>query len=259
MIQHTTSDGSGLFGWLSRLRSYLILDPLIYLYTFVLGLVSLTASLIDPSGRFQHRCAWLWSWLILKTSASPLTVRGLDRIDTSKPYVYAVNHLSAMDIPVLYTGLPFPFRIIAKAELFRYPVLGWHLRRSGQIAVDRSNARASMRTLYQAVQSLQEGMPLVVFPEGGRSADGELQPFMSGAFYVAIKAQVPVVPMAVIGTYRMLPMNSFHIRPTELELRVGEPISSAGYTLRDMDHLADRVREAIQALVESRRAQASAQ
>ncbi|MGZ4817786.1 MAG: lysophospholipid acyltransferase family protein, partial [Terriglobales bacterium] len=157
-----------------------------------------------------------------------------------------------LDIPLLYEHLPFQFRIMAKKELFRYPFMGWHLRRSGQIPVDASSAAASMRSLMKAVRSLQAGMPLVVFPEGGRSPNGQIQPFMSGAFYIAIKAGVDVVPMALVGTYEVLPMNSFHIRPGPMELVVGDPISTAEYGLRDMDTLAARVQKAIEDLYYSR-------
>ena len=141
---------------------------------------------------------------------------------------------------------------MAKKELFRYPFMGWHLRRSGQIPVDAASAMASMRSLMRAVRSLQGGMPLVVFPEGGRSPSGQVQPFMGGAFYIAIKAGVDVVPMAIVGSYEVLPMNCFHIRPGPMELAVGEPISTAGYSLRDMDVLAARVRKAIEELYYAR-------
>jgi 1-acyl-sn-glycerol-3-phosphate acyltransferase len=166
--------------------------------------------------------------------------------------VFAANHISALDIPLLYQFLPFQFRIIAKKELFRYPFMGWHLRRSGQIPIDRDSAAASMRSLAHAVRSLKAGMPLVVFPEGGRSANGQVQPFMTGAFYIAIKAGVDIVPMAVVGTFEVLPMNSLHIRPGPLELVVGEPISTAGYGLRDMDGVAARVQRAVEDLYYSR-------
>lgn len=237
---------------LSWARSIFIFDPLIYLYTAVLGVLSLLSSLVDRDGRIQHGFARLWSRLILHTIFSPVRVTGLDRIDLSRPHVLAANHISALDIPVLYEHLPFQFRIMAKKELFRYPFMGWHLRRSGQIAVDASSAMASMRSLMHAVRSLQSGMPLVVFPEGGRSPSGQVQAFMSGAFYIAIKAGVDVVPMAIVGTYEVLPMNSFHIRPGPMELVVGEPISTAGYSLRDMDVLATRVRKATEDLYYSR-------
>jgi 1-acyl-sn-glycerol-3-phosphate acyltransferase len=233
---------------LSWARSIFLLDPLIYLYTTVLGVVSLSSSLFDHSGRVQHRLARLWSRMILKTALSPVEVRGLEHLGGGKAAVYAVNHGSALDIPVVYGYLPLQFRIMAKKELFRWPFVGWHLKRSGQIPIDRDNAGASMRSLKVAVESLRAGMPLLVFPEGGRCEDGHIQPFLSGAFFAAIRAGVDVVPIALVGTYEVLPMNSYHIRPGRIRLLVGEPISTAGYSVRQMDELAERVRNAIAAM-----------
>lgn len=230
------------------LRSLLIIDPLIYLYTGVLGTMSLLSSFVDRDGRTQHGFARLWSKLILKTSMCPLQVSGMEKVDTCKPHIYAVNHASAMDIPSLYVGLPFQFRIMAKKELFRYPFLGWHLKRSGQIPIERENARSSLRSLMRASETVRSGMPLVVFPEGGRTKDGLIQPFLGGAFYVAIKAGVEIVPMALIGTREALPMNTYVIRPTRFELLVGEPISTEGLAPRDMDALAARVQKAVEEL-----------
>jgi 1-acyl-sn-glycerol-3-phosphate acyltransferase len=237
---------------LSWARSIFIFDLLIYAYTAVLGTLSLLSSLVDRRGRVQHGFARLWSWLILRTIFCPVRVIGLEKIDAGRPHVFAANHASALDIPVLYVHLRRQFRIIAKKELFRYPFMGWHLRRSGQIPIDRESALASMRSLGHAVTSLRQGMPLVVFPEGGRTATGQVQPFMSGAFYIAIKSGVDIVPMAIVGTYEVLPMNSFHIRPGRIELVVGEPIVTAGYGLRDMDVLAARVQAAVEDLYYSR-------
>ena len=233
---------------LSLLRSLLIFDPLIYLYTVELGTVSLSCSLFDRSGRVQHAIARFWSWLILKTIFCPVVISGLERIDAAKGHVYAINHLSALDIPVVYAHLPTQFRIMAKKELFRYPFMGWHLRRSGQIAVDQQNPRNAIRSLGAAIETLRGGMPLVVFPEGGRSATGQIQPFLSGGFYAAIKAGVDVVPMALVGTYEILRMNTFHIRPGRIQLIAGHPISTAGYPARDMDALASRVQQVVEDL-----------
>lgn len=237
---------------LSRLRGYFIFNPLIWLYTVVLGTVSLITSLWDRDGHQQHRIARLWSLLILKTIHSPLTIQGLEKIDTTKPHLYAVNHLSAMDIPSLYVALPFQFHILAKKSLFHYPFLGWHLRRSGQIPVDAESALASMRSLNRAAESLRSGIPLVIFPEGGRSRDGHLQAFMPGGFYVAIKAGIDIIPMALIGTFELLPMNTYHIQPRPLQLLVGEPISAQGYTARQVDHLSAKVHKAIEELYYSK-------
>ncbi|HZD96245.1 MAG TPA: lysophospholipid acyltransferase family protein, partial [Candidatus Sulfotelmatobacter sp.] len=220
-------------------------DPLIWLYTIVLGALSLLSSFFDKPGRIQHGFASLWARVILGTIGAVPEVEGMEKIDITKPQVYVVNHLSALDIPVLYAYLPFQFRILAKKELFRYPFMGWHLKRSGQIPVVLENPKASVRSLNLAVAALRQGKSLVVFPEGGRSPDGQLQAFMGGAFYAAIKAHVDVVPMSLVGTYEMLKMNTWHIKPGPLHLFVGEPISTAGMTARDLEKLSRRAQDVI--------------
>ena len=235
-------------GWFSRLRSYFILAPLIWLYTIVLGLISLPTSLFSNSGRIQHDFARLWSWLIMKTIFSRVTVTGLDKIDIKKPHVYAVNHASALDIPVLYVNLPFQFRILFKKELLKYPIVGWHLKRSGQVCIDQQNTAGSIGSIRSALKSLKHGMPLVIFPEGGRTPDGDIKPFMPGAFFLAIKSHVDIVPVALVGTYELLPMNTYHIKCQPLEMRVGEPISTAGLKLSDMELLSAKVQRAMEEL-----------
>jgi 1-acyl-sn-glycerol-3-phosphate acyltransferase len=236
------------YGWLSRLRSYFIFDPLVWVYTVVLGIVSIPVSLFGEKSRVLHGFARFWSWLIMKTILSPVRVTGLDKIDTSKPHVYAVTHASALDIPVLYVYLPFQFRILFKKELLSYPIVGWHLKRSGQVCIDQQKPTRSIAHIRSAVKSLQTGMPLVIFPEGGRTPDGEIKPFMPGAFYLAIKAQVDVVPVALVGTFELLPMNTYHIKCRPLEMRVGEPIPTAGYSLREMEMLSAKVHQAMEDL-----------
>jgi 1-acyl-sn-glycerol-3-phosphate acyltransferase len=235
-------------GWLSRLRSYLILDPLIWFYTLVMGLAVLPVGLFDRSAKRQHGFARVWSWLIMKTIFSPVKVTGLEKIDTSKPHVYAVNHASALDIPVLYVNLPFQFRIAFKKELLSYPVVGWHLKRSGQICIDQQNPARSVGSIRAALKGLKAGMPLVIFPEGGRTPDGEIKPFLPGAFFLAIKAQVDIVPVALVGTYELLPMDTYHIKCRPLEMRVGEPISTAGLTMRNIEDLSAKVQRAVEHL-----------
>ena len=235
-------------GILSRLRSYFVLDPLIWFYTVVCGLVSIPASLFGDTQRILHSFARAWSWLIMKTILSPVKVTGLDRIDTSRPHVYAVNHGSALDIPVLYVYLPFQFRILFKKELLSYPIIGWHLKRSGQICVDQQNPTRSVAQIRSALKSLKAGMPLVIFPEGGRTPDGEIKPFMPGAFFLAIKAQADIVPVALVGTYELLPMNTYHIKCRPLEMRVGKPIATAGLHGHDMQALSEKVQKAMEEL-----------
>jgi 1-acyl-sn-glycerol-3-phosphate acyltransferase len=236
------------YGWLSRLRSYLLFDPLIWFYTLIMGVIALPGGAFDSDGRRLHWFSYAWSRLIMKSIFSPLKVSGLDRIDTSKPLVYAVNHASALDIPALYANLPFQFRIAFKKELLAYPVVGWQLKRSGQICLDQQNPTRSVGAIRTALKGLKGGMPLVIFPEGGRTPDGEIKPFLSGAFFLAIKAQVDVVPVALVGTYELLPMDTYHIKCRPLEMRVGAPIPTAGLTIRDMESLSARVQKAVEDL-----------
>jgi 1-acyl-sn-glycerol-3-phosphate acyltransferase len=235
-------------GWLSRLRSYFILDPLIWVYTLVLGAFALPGGLFDRSGRRLHWFSRAWSWLIMKTILSPVKVTGLEKIDTLKPHVYAVNHASAVDIPVLYVYLPFQFRIVFKKELLIYPVVGWQLKRSGQVCIDQQKPTNSIAAIRSAVKSLKAGMPLVIFPEGGRTPDGEIKPFLPGAFFLALKAQVDIVPVALVGTYELLPMDTYHIKCRPLEMRVGKPISTTGLTVRDLEAVSAEVHKAIEDL-----------
>ena len=242
---------SARYGILSHLRSYLIFDPLIWLYTVVLGLFSIPVSLFGDRERILHAFARAWSWTIMKTILSPVKVIGIEKIDTTRPLVYAVNHASALDIPVLYVYLPFQFRIAFKKELLSYPIVGWHLKRSGQVCVDQQNPAGSIGSIRSALKSLKGGSPLVIFPEGGRTPDGEIKPFLPGAFFLAIKAKVDIVPVALIGTYELLPMNTYHIKCRPLEMRVGAPISTTGYTGHDMEALTAKVQKAVVDLYQS--------
>jgi 1-acyl-sn-glycerol-3-phosphate acyltransferase len=245
---HHEIPGAAHYGWLSRLRSYLILDPLIWLYTLVMGPLALVAGLFNADGRAMHWFARGWSWLIMKSIFSPVKVTGLDKIDTAKPHVYASNHASALDIPVLYVNLPLQFRIAFKKELLSYPVIGWHLKRSGQVCIDQQNPSHSISSIRAALKGLKSGLPLVIFPEGGRTADGHIKPFLAGAFFLAIKAQVDIVPVALVGTYELLPMDTYHIKCRPLEMRVGAPISTEGLTMRDLEALSARVQKAVEQL-----------
>jgi 1-acyl-sn-glycerol-3-phosphate acyltransferase len=247
---HESHSFTRKYGLLSRLRSYFVYDPLIWLYTVVFGITSIPFGLFDKRGTILHGFARNWSKLIMKTIFSPVRVTGLERIDASRTYVYAVNHASALDIPVLYASLPFQFRIVHKKELLSYPVIGWHLKRSGQVCVDQQNPSHSVGQIKSAVRTLKNGMPLVIFPEGGRTADGNIQPFLAGAFFMAIKANVDIVPVALIGTYELLPMDTFHIKSRPLEMRIGDPILTSEWTLRNLQGLSAKVQQEIQALCE---------
>jgi 1-acyl-sn-glycerol-3-phosphate acyltransferase len=153
-----------------------------------------------------------------------------------------------MDTPVIFATLPFQFRILAKKELWPIPFIGWHLNRSGQIPIDTVNTHATLSSLGAGVRALRAGMPLFVFPEGGRTPTGALQPFLSGAAYLAIRAKVPLIPIALSGVYDLLPIHTRHFYPCQLTLTVGEPISTEGMTIREADELTARLRSTIDEL-----------
>ena len=233
---------------LVRWLTYLVIMPLIAIATTVFGCMSLLCSLWDKRGRQQHAIARVWAQCLLVVARSPVRLVDGERLDSQRPAVYASNHLSYMDTPVLFAKLPFQFRILAKQSLWALPFIGWHLRRSGQVAVDQSSARTSISSLARGTAALKAGMPLLVFPEGGRSLDGEVQPFLAGAAFMAIRAQVPIVPLTLVGTYELLPMHVYHLAPRPLLLVVGEPILTIGLNTRDAEVLTGRVRDAIETM-----------
>lgn len=230
---------------LSYARSLLFTNLLIYFYTAVCGTVSLFASLFDSQGKWQHACARVWSWLILKTSGIRVRVEGLEHVHPGETAIYCVNHQSAMDIPVLFVSLPVQFRFVAKRSLFRLPFLGSHLRRSGHIPVDRNRPREAMKSMRMVAQEIREGKSVLLFPEGHRSRNGQLQPFKAGSFYIAILSGVPVVPITINGTSRVLKPDTYHVRAGQTEMIVHLPISTQGLRLEDAGKLSEQVEEII--------------
>jgi 1-acyl-sn-glycerol-3-phosphate acyltransferase len=231
--------------WFFRWRTNLIQTPVLTIVTCIYGSLALLVSLVDKSGRAQHRIAQAWARACVWVSASHVTVRGAENLHKSAVAVYAANHTSYMDTPVVFASLPFQFRILAKKELWPIAFIGWYLNRSGQIPIDTVNTHATLSSLSVGVKALRAGMPLFVFPEGGRTPTGELQPFLSGAAYLAIRAQVPLVPIALDGVYDLLPIHTHHFYPGELTLSVGKPIETKGMTVRQAEELTARVRTAI--------------
>ena len=228
-----------------RWLTYLLLLPLIALSTTFFGCISLIVGIWDKSGRQQHFIANIWARTLLLISLSPVSLFGKEKLHEHETAVYASNHLSYYDTPVLFAKLPFQFRILAKQELWRVPFIGWYLNRSGQVPVDQSSARNAVASLNRGVATLKHGLPLVIFPEGGRTATGTTQPFVSGAAWMAIKAQVPLVPITLIGTYELLPIHIYHLNPRPITVIIGDPIPTTGLTTRDADALTKRLFETI--------------
>lgn len=225
-------------------------DPLIILFTIFFGSISVALSLFDKSGRRMIAVARVWARLLLRIARVRAKVEGLEKIDPKAAYVFAANHLSYMDTPVVLSNIPVQFRFMAKKGLFQIPFLGTHLIQAGHIPVPLDDARGSVKTLHRAAQTIHDrGISILIFPEGGRSITGILQEFKEGAAYIAIKAGVPVVPVALVGTRRILPMGSATFHGGPVTVRISDPIPTAGLTLRDRGELTAAIRERIVAML----------
>jgi len=228
-----------------RYLTLFVCIPLMALATAGFGSVSLICGLWDRSGRQQHLVARAWAATLLRIALSPVRIVGAEKLKNYPVAVYASNHLSYMDTPALFAKLPFQFRILAKQELWKVPFVGWHLKRSGQVPIDSRSSRSAVAGLLRGVAALKAGMPLVLFPEGSRSPDGHMHAVHSGCAFMALKAGVPLIPLALIGTYELLPIHVYRLRPRPLMIIVGDPIPTAGLTTKDADALTERLYEEI--------------
>ena len=203
----------------------LVTDPLIVLATVAFASVSVIVSFFDGTGRRQARIAVAWSRALLRITGVRVRVEGLENISPDGVYVFASNHASYMDTPVVLGNVPVQFRFLAKRGLFLIPFLGTHLQRAGHIPVFRGNARQNLKTLGMAAETIQKrDISLLIFPEGGRSHDGVMGPFTEGAAYIAIKAGVPLVPLTLVGTRAILPYGSGFPRSGRVRMLIGKPI-----------------------------------
>ena len=237
---------------MSLVRSLFFSTPLIIICTVVMGTLSLVDSFFDRTGNSLHQLARAWARMLLAVSFIHVRVEGLEKLDPRGAYVFVANHGSYMDIPALLASLPQQFRFFAKKSLFRIPFLGTHLERAGHMPVDRSNPRASLKSMKDAARIISgRGVSVLNFPEGGRSAAG-LREFKEGPAYVAIKAGVPAVPVAIVGMRELLPMGSIHLRSGTVLLRVGDPISTKEMESSDRAELTQRLHREVSQLLSVR-------
>jgi len=227
-------------------RTVFFLIPAIAVYSAVLGTVSIASSLVDRTGFFAHRCARAWSWLILATTGVDVDVRGVERLTPGTTYIFVSNHQSIYDIPIIFWHVPWQLRIIAKASLGHFPFLGWHLRRTGHLLVDRRHPDP-MGILKRWKGLVSQGLSLIVFPEGTRSRDGAVGRFKGGGFLLAIQAGLPIVPISVSGSRHVMLKGRLRTCPGHVRLTVHDPVSTEGLeaTADGARALARQVRDVV--------------
>ena len=214
-----------------------------------MGAISMIASIWDRTGFTQHGVARAWARILLRLGFVHCRVTGVEKLDPSRGYVLVSNHASYFDTPAILSTIPLQFRFFAKRGLFSIPLLGGHLRRAGHLPVIRDDPRSSLKTMAEGARIVSErGVSLLLFPEGGRTPK-QMRPFREGAAYIAIKAGVPAVPIALLNTRNILPMHSMFVHSGNIEVVVGDPVETAGMSLKDRGALNQLLQDRVSAMV----------
>ncbi len=219
--------------------------------TLGFALVASIFGWLGPRGAVFFRLARVWTWLWLKTSGVKVTAHFAQPLDPQRGYVFMANHQSWYDIPALITTLPGAARFLAKKGLFQLPIVGWAMQAGAFIAVDRQDKSTARDTFATAARSLADGHSVLLFPEETRSPDGQLLPFKKGGFLLALKSQLPIVPVGIAGTRAVRPKGSCRIRPGPVTVHYGRPLDPAAFGLRGRDELMAVVRSQIAELARS--------
>jgi len=181
--------------------------------TSVMGFLSLLSSLFDSTGRLQHRVASNWGRMLMAVFMVKVRLTGAENLASDRAYVFASNHFSLIDTPLMFGFMPRPFRILARSGLWKIPFIGWHLNRAGHLPVHRENPRLAVRNIAFAAEKVRGGRSILVFPEGGRRRGMRMRKLKTGAAHIAIQSGASLVPVAISGTAHVLPPGSLHLRP----------------------------------------------
>lgn len=214
--------------------------------TVVLSVLGFLTFPFDRKGRIIHNYARAWGWLVIKSSGVSVVLSGMEHLERGKPHILMANHQGAYDIFALLAYLPVHFKWLAKEELFRIPILGWAMAAAGYVSIERKAKKKALESIENAVAKIREGASVLVFPEGTRSPDGKIHSFKRGGFTLAIKADVPIVPISIRGSREVLPRSSLRVKPGKIEITIGKEIPTNQKTMADRDGLMEEVKAAIE-------------
>jgi len=229
----------------SKLKAYLKLSAISFITVFF-AIFAIIFSLIDRSGRVYNLLGKWWAKILLWIAGVRVETIGLENVNKGENYIYVANHLSNIDIPIVMANLPGQLRIVFKKELAKIPIFGWQLRTGPYILIDRQNPTRAIKSLEIAKKKIQKGVSVLLFAEGTRSIDGNIQQFKRGAFTLATRSGKQIVPLTIKGTYEILPKKALEIKPGKVKLIIDKPINHYGSTDKKSElDLMDRVRNII--------------
>ncbi|MCA1962070.1 MAG: 1-acyl-sn-glycerol-3-phosphate acyltransferase [Desulfomonile sp.] len=217
----------------------------IVIATVVLGPTLMLLSLFTPAGRSLYTITRIWAWICSKTLGVSASLHGAEKIVPGSSYVIMPNHQSNADILALLRMLPTPYRWVIKKELVKIPIFGWALARTGAVSLDRSNTAQSVERLRKSVDKLRGGWSLLIYPEGTRTKDGNVQAFKKGGFMLAVNTGIPILPVTVNGAFKMLPKTAYLPIPGHITVTIGDPIPTEGLTPADVPQLMEKTRQAV--------------
>jgi len=215
------------------------------IYTLIIGIPLIFAAFFSKTGKLPYVMGKSWAWLVMKTNRVKIQIEGFEKIIKTRSYVFISNHSSNLDPPIVALALQNQLRFVAKKSLGSIPVFGWAIHLAKMILIDRSNSNTARETLNRAISDLKDGISACFFAEGTRSIDGRLQKFKKGGIMLALKARLPIVPITVIDTHKLLPKNCMRIKSGVVRIIVGDPIDVSDYYEKDRDILLQKVRSVI--------------
>ena len=215
---------------------------------WVLGIISTVSAFLlialvwpfDRRGALKHYFCVLWARSIIAVSGVKVSVTGIENVPRDRAVLFLSNHQGAFDIPAIQSVLPVHFLWVAKKSLFKVPVVGWSMSLTGYISIDRDNPAEAVKSMEEASERMSEGVSVVIFPEGTRSETGALLPFKRGAFMLAKKSGVPIVPVAIQGTNRIKKKGSFLVNPAKVRISIGRPIPIGASDEKELRNMTKR-------------------
>jgi 1-acyl-sn-glycerol-3-phosphate acyltransferase len=213
--------------------------------TILLAVPIITAGLLSRTGNLAFSLSKLWAYTMLAVSFVRTEIKNKDRIQPKTSYIIISNHQSLFDILALVTTLGIQYRWFIKKEVLKVPLFGYGLYASRNIFIDRSNTASAIESINRGIDRLPRNVSIMVFAEGTRSPDGRIREFKKGGFVTAVRRKIPILPVTINGSRRVLPKGSLAFKPGKIQVVIGDPIDTGGYTNEMVDRLIDQTRQTI--------------